>query len=313
VKRSNRLVILVGVLLAVLAFVAIVILLNQQREVDPDTAEPVTVTVLVATQAIEIGDPITPDVVEPLEVDPEAVQGTPLSSTSQVSGQPALFAIPAGSQVNAEAIGIIQGDVVDVPSLLQPGEKAMAVRVDDQTGVGFLVRQGNHVDIIVSAQVDVLQPTADSLANPDGPVRFEQVEGLESTRSVKAILQNKRVIYVSATRAETPEATDTNGDGVIDANDAPPAAQVIESVIIVFAGTAQDAEAIKWAQRDRSELSSEKEIPTSISVIIRSTDDEEVEETVGVTIDSLVTEYGLRIPSIVEQLNEEGIEDAPTP
>jgi len=32
VKRSNRLVILVGVLLAVLAFVAIVILLNQRTE-----------------------------------------------------------------------------------------------------------------------------------------------------------------------------------------------------------------------------------------------------------------------------------------
>jgi Flp pilus assembly protein CpaB len=82
VKRSNRLVILVGVLLAVLAFVAIVILLNQREaEVAPEAVQE---TVLVATQDIEIGDPVTPDIVEELEVNPEAVQGTPLRSTSQV-------------------------------------------------------------------------------------------------------------------------------------------------------------------------------------------------------------------------------------
>ena len=83
-KRSNRLVILVGVLLAVLAFVAIVILLNRP-EGDGGTGEPVepeTVTVLVATRDIAIGDAVTPDDVEAREVDPEAVQGTALGDTS---------------------------------------------------------------------------------------------------------------------------------------------------------------------------------------------------------------------------------------
>ena len=45
-KRSNRLVILVGVLLAVLAFVGIVVLLGQQTK--PPAAVTVTVKVLVA-------------------------------------------------------------------------------------------------------------------------------------------------------------------------------------------------------------------------------------------------------------------------
>jgi hypothetical protein len=50
VKRSNRLVILVGVLLAVLAFVGVLFVLNQQ----PTTPEDVTpqATVLVATRDI---------------------------------------------------------------------------------------------------------------------------------------------------------------------------------------------------------------------------------------------------------------------
>jgi len=120
---------------------------------------------------------------------------------------------------------------------------------------------------------------------------------LEAARTVKAILQDKRVIYVSATRAvEQEPTTDTNGDGVID--DADEQAQVIDSVIIVFAGTAQDAEVIKFAQNDLSEVG-------SLTAIVRHADDDEVEETLGITIDQLVDEFGLRIPSIVEQLNEE--------
>jgi Flp pilus assembly protein CpaB len=306
VKRSNRLVILVGVLLAVLAFVAIVILLNRPDgggEGGDGSPEAPRATVLVATQAIAIGDPITPDIVEAREVDPEAVQGTAMSDTSQVAGQPAIFAIPEGAQVPLEAVR--GGDTVNIADLLEPGEKAVAVRVDEQTGVGFLVQPGNIIDIVVAAEVSVLQETADSISNtdPNAPPRFEEVPGLEAARTVKAVLQNKRVLYVSATRAEEPEPQDTNGDGVIDENDDPPAAQTIESVIIVFAGTDQDAEVIKFAQRDRSELSSERnEIASSITVTVRHDDDEEIEPTTGVTIDSLVEEFGLRIPGIVDQL-----------
>ena len=68
-KRSNRLVILVGVLLAVLTFVAIVILLNNQPEGGEATPEAVTETVLVATEAIAIGDTVTPDKVEEQQID----------------------------------------------------------------------------------------------------------------------------------------------------------------------------------------------------------------------------------------------------
>ncbi len=299
-KRSNRLVILVGVLLAVLAFVAIVILLNSRP---PETVAPEEVreTVLVATQDIAIGDPITPDVVEQLDVSPEDVQGIALGSTSAVAGQPARFAIPSGAQVTAEAIG--RGDAeptVDLSVLLEPGEKAIAFQVDRATGLDFLVKGGDTIDIVVSQAINVLQETADSAANADeaAPPRFEAIPGLEAARTVKAILQDKRVIYVSATReVEQEPTTDTNGDGVINELDEQPA-QVIDSVIIVFAGTAQDAEVIKFAQNDLSEVG-------SLTAIVRHADDDEVEETLGITIDQLVEEFGLRVPNIVEQLNEE--------
>jgi len=305
VKRSNRLVILVGVLLAVLAFVAIVILLNQDPGGTGEPEEPATVNVLVATQNIEIGDPVTPDVVEVRPIDPEGVQPTRLADASQVSGQPALFAVPAGSQVTAELIGIGDQLAVNIAAQLQPGEKAITFQVDRVTGVDFLVKPGDTIDVVMSQAITVLQETADSAANEDEEAapRFEAITGLENQRTVKAILQDKRVLYVSSTRATRPDPVDTNGDGVIDELDEQPEQAVVDSVIIVFAGTDQDAEVIKFAQNDLGEVG-------SLTAVIRHADDDEVETTLGITIDQLVEEYGLRIPNIVEQLNEEA---APTP
>ncbi|HEX2282738.1 MAG TPA: Flp pilus assembly protein CpaB, partial [Thermomicrobiales bacterium] len=294
-KRSNRLVILVGVLLAVLAFVAIVILLNNQTAQDPGEAEPTTVSVVVATQDIEIGDPVTPDVVEEQQIDPEAVIQTPLRSTTQVSGQRALLPIPAGSQVTAEAIGIGDPTRIDIAAQLEPGEKAVTFQVDRATGVDFLVKPGDSIDIVMSQQISVLQETADSIANddPEAPARFETVTGLENQRTVKAVLQDKRVLYVSNTRATAPEPVDTNGDGVINEQDQQPAQAAVDSVVIVFAGTDQDAEVIKFAQQDLNELG-------LLTAVIRHADDDETEDTLGITIDQLVEEFGLRIPGIVE-------------
>lgn len=298
VKRSNRLVILVGVLLAVLAFVAVVILLNQREEVA--APEEVLATVLVATEDIDIGEEVTPDKAEEQEINPEAVQGTALTSTTILAGQPSLFAVPAGSQVTGEAIGLGNDLAVNIPALLKPGEKAVAFQVDRVTGLDFLIKGGDTIDIILSQSISVLQETADSAANPDeaAPARFEAVTGLENQRTVKAVLQDKRVIYVSATRAQEQEPIDTNGDGVIDETDEQPAQAVIDSVIIIFAGTAQDAEVVKFAQNALGEQG-------ALTAIVRNAEDDAIEETLGITIDQLVAEYGLRIPNIVEQLNEE--------
>lgn len=289
-KRSNRLVILVGVLLAVLAFVAIVILLNQR-----DTAvapEEITETVLVATVAIEIGDPVTPDVVEEREIDPEAVQGTPLRSSSQVNGQPALFPIPEGSQVTGEAIGLGTAADVNIAARLEPGEKAVTFQVDRATGVDFLVKEGDSIDVILSQDVPAVQETADSAANedPEAEPRFEPVAGLENQRSVKALLQDKRVIYVSQTRAQAPEPQDTNSDGVIDELDVQPADVLEDILYIVFAGTDQDAELVKFAQGQEA----------SLTAVIRHADDDAVEETLGITLRQLIDEFGVIIPDIIQ-------------
>ena len=297
-KRSNRLVILVGVLLAVLAFVGIVILLNQTAAPGV-TQQEVTETVLVATEDIDIGEAVTPDKVEAVEIDPDAVATTPLRDPSQVGGRPSLFEVPEGAQITQETIGLLTPE--SISSQLLPGEKAVTFQVDRITGVDFLIQPGDHIDIVLQGTVSVLQETADSVAaratDPEAPRRFEVVTGLEAQRTVKTVLQNKRVLYVSATRVQAVQPEPSPG-AEAEAEQATPQ---IDTVVIVFAGTDQDAEVIKFSQSNLAELG-------FLTAVLRNAEDEAIEETTGITFDQLVDLYGVLVPGIVEQLNEETTE-----
>jgi Flp pilus assembly protein CpaB len=271
--------------------VGIVILLNQGTTTPPP--EQQQVTVLVANQDIKIGDPVTPAKVDQQQVDPSAVNPTRLGSKSQVSGQPSLYNIPKGSQVTAEAIGG-GGTGPNITAQLKPGEKAIAFQVDRVTGLDFLVRQGDHVDIVLSERITVLQPTADTITKPASQQRFEAITGLDAVRTVKTVLQNRRVLYVSQSRqaAQAAAASASPAPGG-QTQQTPPA---IENVIIVIAGTDQDAEVIKFAQNEVSEVG-------SLTAVLRNTQDTAAERTTGITIDRLVTQYGLAIPNIIKQLS----------
>lgn len=270
-KRSNRLVILVGILLAVLAFVGIVVVLNQNQA--SDQAGPVMETVLVATEDITIGQPVTPDVVETREVEADAVIGEPLRDTSQVQGQPALFNIPEGTQVTQAAVGLGVG-AENLSAQLQSGEKAIAMVVDRVQGLNFLIQPGDTIDIVMSAH----------LSSDDDPFII---------RTVKTVLQNKRVLYVSGTNiAPQPTAEE---EQQTEGEPATPAAP-ITSVVIVFAGTDQDAEVIRFGQRVETEFDAGS--AATLSVTLRTNDDEAIEATTGITLETLVDDYGVLVPAL---------------
>lgn len=292
-KRSNRLVILVGVLLAVLAFVGIVILLNNGTK---GPGQPTTdVQVTVAKVAIAIGDPVTPDKAETKTVPQDAVQQTRIADPSLLTGRPALAAMNPGEQITQEKAGINPGGVPPISSQLKAGEKAIAFQVDRVTGMDFLILPGDHIDVVVAQDVTPIQQTADSVTeqrqNPRAPARYEAVTGLSNVRTVKTILTDRRVLYVSGTKVRQVQT----GTPSASAQQAQQTAQ-LDSVIIVFAGNDQDAELIKFAQRDFGEVG-------QLSAIVRRTADTEEgvkdPETTGVTLNLLVEKYGVPIPDII--------------
>ena len=63
-------------------------------------------------------------------------------------------------------------------------------------------------------------------------------------------------------------------------------------MIIVFAGTDQDAELIKLAQNDVTQQG-------ALTAILRASDDDVNEATTGVTLSLLIERYGVPVPNIV--------------
>ena len=60
-------------------------------------------TVLVANEDIELGEPVTPDKVDGRSRStPKPSSAPALTSPSQLQGQPALLAVPEGAQVTGE-------------------------------------------------------------------------------------------------------------------------------------------------------------------------------------------------------------------
>jgi len=226
------------------------------------------------------------------------VVGTPFGDTSQVSGQRALYALPAGTQLPKEALGLGAIGDVCIECQLLPGEKAIAFQVDRVTGLDFLVQTGDHLDIVLSQGVAPLQETQESIdaraADPDLQPRYEAVVGVSNVRTVKTILTDKRVLYVSATRIRPTAVQATPSPGQQGAQQAP--APQIENVIIVIAGSDQDAELIKFAQNDLNELG-------ALTAILRRVADAEEgvpeEVTTGITLDILIEQYDVPIPDIV--------------
>lgn len=284
-KRSNRLVILVGVLLAVLAFVGVLFVLNTSTGPGPGP-ETLQAKVLVATRDIAIDEEVTPEMVETIEVDPDAVVGHPYTDPSQLTGRPAVVEIPEGTQVNEESVGLVLGATC-ISCQLQPGEKAIAFQVDRVTGLDFLVLPGDRIDVVMSQQVTVVQPTRDTQDLPPDEQHYEVVTSLDVPQTVKTILQNKRVLYVSQAREIVgAEPTPAPDGGTTQA------APEIVSVIIIFAGTDQDAELIKLAQKD-------VETVGNLTAVLRSQDDDAPEATTGISIRVLIDQYGVPKPNII--------------
>jgi pilus assembly protein CpaB len=287
VKRSNRLVILVGVLLAVVAFVGIVVLLGNKTTTGPGQVETSTVNVLVAKADIAIGDAVTPDKVDVKPVNPDEVVGTRFGDPSQLTGTPALYPIAKGTQVSQEAVGLGAKGSVCITCQLQPGEKAIAFQVDPVTGLDFLIQPGDHIDIVFRSDITVLQQTADSVGS--GNPRYEPVTGLEAAPTVKTLLQNKRVLYVSATKNQPlPQPNATPAPGSTETSTTP-----IASVVIIFAGSDADAELIKFAQTDNTVIG-------KLSALLRNTKDDAQETTTGITLKILVDTFGIPIPEIIQ-------------
>jgi pilus assembly protein CpaB len=284
------LVLLVGVFLAVIAFVGIAILLSG-NQTPGGTGTPVVPTVLpavIATKDIALGATVTEDMLttQDLRIDTER-KATAFSSTKLVVGSIARRKITTGTQLESAYFDTSSTacGVIDVPT----GLRAIAVQVDQVSGVGTVINSGDYVDAVVGFTgekfpVVTLNPTDDSIT---------VVAGLNGT-SVKLLIEGMQVLCRQLPPVAPPAqgaAAPAPSDGGVSLTG--------QQEIVMLGVTASQSEVIKFSQMDGS-----------ITLTLRSRADfldaaglpiiPPPGGTEGVTLKKLTEDFAVPIPELVE-------------
>jgi Flp pilus assembly protein CpaB len=290
-KRSNRLVLLVGVFLAIVAFIAI-ILLQSGPSPTPEQV-PTTADTVIATKDIPLGAKITADMVK---TEPRALTARSpgaFGATSQVLGQTVRQNVVAGAEITADTFGeTSQGQIIDID--VPAGRRAITVQVDQVTGVGTTIKTGDYVDMVVLFPPDQFPVIT---ANPQDNT-FTVVAGLNGT-SVKLLLQGMQVLGTLLPPTPPPAQAQ---EGQQQQAPSGTALQEGQQEIVALSVDAQMVEVIKFAQ-----------VAGNISLVLRSADDfldpatglpletpPLPDETTGIILKTLVDRYGVLPPELIE-------------
>jgi pilus assembly protein CpaB len=294
-KRSNRLVLLIGVFLAIVAFVGVVVLVGNPPAANQTAQVATTGPVVVAKADIPLSTRIRADQVEVKTLALTAISVGALQDPSQVIGQIARQPVATGAQITATTLnGGLAGQVIDVQT--PGGQRAIAVRVDQISGVGTVIKTGDYVDAIMGLSEEQF-----ASVTPD-PVDKKLVivtnPGPKGT-TIKLILQGMQVLGALLPPVAPPPA---NADGTPAAAPEPGTVLNEQQEIVILSVSPQQAEVIRYAQLQANPL-------LTLSLVLRSPDDfidpatgqplpPVVTETTGITLKGLVDTYGVLPPEI---------------
>jgi pilus assembly protein CpaB len=276
-KRSNRLILLIGFFLAAVAFVGIVLLLGSGGTT-PSGPDRTMTTYTVAAKDIALGTTVTLDMVATKDVKIDEKPADAFTLAADAIGGTTTTDVLVGQKIGPQTFSTVTVNP-DIGRLLDPGRVAMSIAVDQVSGVGTLVKPGDHVDVVVGITGADKFPVVTTNPKTD---EVTPVAGLNST-SVKAIIQNAVVVgtLLPPPPAETGTETGTGAAPALNG----------QSQIVILAVTAQQAEVLRFAQMDGS-----------LTLVLRSPEDKEAPnvETTGITLRRLVDGWAVIPPQIVE-------------
>jgi len=280
VRRTSRLVLLLGIFLAALTFV--VVLFIRPGGGGPGTAIPsataiVQAPTVIAAADIPLGTIITAEMVTEQTLPVGNREAGVVGAGSQAIGKTTRTAIVAGQQVHTADF---QNRAV--PLTVPVGERAFAMQVNQLTGVGNLIDVGDNIDLIISLRGDAF-PVVQVL--DDGSVTV--VSGINPL-SIKLplLLQDVQVIGVID---PPPPAPPTTAQGQPVPSQAPALGE-LQNKLLILSVTPAQAEVLLFSRT-----------AGTLDVILRSpTDAGQTVETTGVILKTLVDLYGILPPEIVQ-------------
>jgi pilus assembly protein CpaB len=299
-KRSNRLVLLIGVFLAIVAFVGILLLVRNPDNGDRATTPPVDGPVVVAAADIPLSSRIKAEQLKTITLPLTSISAGAFTDPSQVVGQIARQPVATGAQITATTLnGGLTGTIINVQ--VPVGQRAIAVRVDQISGVGTVIKNGDYVDAIVGLTEEQFVSIKIDPTTPDqGLVTAPGPKGA----TTKVLLQGMQVLGALLPPVAPPTEAAPAASG---APTPPPGTTTLneQQEIVILSVTAQQAEVIRYAQLQANPL-------LTLSLILRSPDDfiDPVThqplspapanvETTGVTLKILLDQYGV-LPPVIE-------------
>ena len=293
-KRSNRLVLLIGVFLAVIAFVGIALLLSSSRTPPPETVAPKELPTVLAVRDIPLGVVVTADMLDVQSRPIDQRKTTAFTSKELIIGQVARRPIVTGAQLEAADFDTSTTGcgTIDVP----PGLRAIAVQVDQVSGVGTIINTGDYVDMLVGFTGDkfpvvTLNPTDQTIT---------AVGNLNGT-SVKLLLEGMQVLCRQLPPPPAPAQGQAQQGTTTGGTSNPQTSLNGQQEIVILGVIPTHAEVIKFAQLDGS-----------ISLVLRSRKDfvDENNNPVipppsgskGITLKKLTVDFAVPIPELVEAI-----------
>jgi pilus assembly protein CpaB len=275
-KRSNRLMLLLGVLLAVVAFGGV--LMFGSRSGPGTNAAPQTVSVVTALQDVALGSTLTPAVLTTIDL-PTADAIDTYRDPAQLQGLVVRRTVRAGTPFTSADFQSGSVNAIDVTSGLKPGQRAMAVSVDSLSGVGSLIQAGDFVDVMlaITDQPDPNKaPVVGEFRDESGlPATKIQDEWLNNT-TIKVLVQNVQVLGTLLPAA----TTDPNSGQPTTAGGA----------IAILSLTPDQAEMVRFTQLDGN-----------LYLLLRAPADATAPdvETTGITLRELVDRHGVLAPRVI--------------
>jgi pilus assembly protein CpaB len=297
-KRSNRLVLLVGVFLAIVAFVGILLLVRSPGGGDNGTVRPPTEgPVVIAAADIPLSTRIKSEQVTTKVLPLTSISAGAFTDPSQVIGQIARQPVAKDAQITATTLnGGTTGTIINVQ--VPVGQRAIAARVDQISGVGTVIKTGDYVDAIIGLTEEQFTSIKTGLTPDESIITAPGPKGA----TTKVLLQGMQVLGsllppVAPPSEAAPAASGapTPAPGTTTLNE--------QQEIVILSVTAQQAEVIRYAQLQANPL-------LTLSLVLRSPDDfidpttgqpltPATAETTGVTLKILLDQYGV-LPPVIE-------------
>ncbi len=278
-RRTSRLVLLLGIFLAAVVFIVIAVGPFSQGNAPSASSAPTTADTVIAVADIPLGTVVTADMVTKQVLSLTGRDGDALGDPSQAIGQTARRPILAGAQVHVSDFKFGVTSQLAVPT----GKRAFAISVNQLTGVGNLVNVGDNVDVLITLGAAAF-PVVQVLR--DGTITV--VTGLNAT-SVKLplLLENVQILGT----IEAPAPAPANGANGQPAASSPPTISDASKLLILSVTPAQ-AEVLLFARTTGT-----------LDVVLRSPQDTDVTiATDGVILKTLIDKYGLLPPQLVQTI-----------